>query len=113
MVTVYDATFARPPTGELMIVLSVDNTRRLVMVGTRRQGKISGHKYATVRMFVDSLVFQCGTVIEDGSGQQVGGGEYWYWYGPWVCEGDNWQLYDEYFNSTGKSYAVGCEISAS
>ncbi len=116
MAIVYGVTFAKLPTGELVIVLSINSRKRRVTVGTRRLNKGIGSKYASILMFADSLVFRCGTVTGDGSGntgQDDGKGgtqkeNYCYWYGSWGCEDDDWQSYDEYFSSIGELYDAEC-----
>ena len=114
MQIVYGVTFAKLPTGEVVIVLSTNREKRTVMVGTHRLAKLPEDKYETIRMFVDGLVFQYGTVTGDGSGQEIGK-KYWYWHNPWVCEGEAWQSFDEYFPGTTSALKddVKCKTLAS
>lgn len=102
--THYSATFAKLPIGETVIVLSLNWEKRSMTVGTRRPEKfpVKGQiiKYKTMRVFVDSLVFQCGVVRADGTGREVSTEPYWY--DPWKPAGDNWVLFDELYKEEEK-----------
>jgi hypothetical protein len=97
MVTHSSAVFAKLPTGELTIVLTLHAKNRTVIVGTRRPDtwKSAKARFKTARMFVDGLVFQCGYVQSDGSGR-VDDSEP-FWYDPWVC-GDTWESFAKHFD---------------
>jgi len=51
-------------------------------------------------MFIDSLVFQQGTVEEDEQSKQPD------WYNAWHCKGDNWMPFDEYYD-----YCTSTEVN--
>lgn len=91
-------TFAKLPTGEITVVLSITETRRSVTVGTRRPEKFAATtkaRFKVIRMFADSLAFQTGCVCEDGTGREDDTEPTWY--DPWVCKGNNWLSFDEYY----------------
>ena len=96
----YHATFAKFPTGEVVVVLTVDAKRRCMTTGTRRpdSGKFAtSPRYKTLRVFVDSAVFQHGVVRADWTDRLSEKEPYWY--DPWEYNKDTcaWKSFDTYY----------------
>ena len=96
----FHATFAKLPTGEVVIVLSVTAGKRHMTTGTRRpnSGKFpSSPRYKTLRVFVDGTVFQHGVVRSDWTDRL--NEEEPYWYDPWEYNKDAraWKSFDTYY----------------
>jgi len=96
----FHATFAKLPTGEVVVVLTIDPKKRSMMTGTRRPETgnfVGAARLKTQRVFVDSVVFQHGVVRADWT-ERLSDKEP-YWYDPWEYNEDAcaWRSFDTYY----------------
>ena len=101
-IKLFHATFAKFPTGEVVAVISVTAGKRHMKVGTRRPDAskyTSSGRYETMRVFVDSVVFQHGVVRADWTERL--NKEEPYWYDPWEYDKDPgaWKSFDAYYEN--------------
>lgn len=96
----YHATFAKFPTGEVVIVLTVDAKKRCMTTGTRRPESskfASAARYRTQRAFVDSVVFQHGVVRADWTDRLSEKEPYWYDSWEYNKDASAWKSFDAYY----------------